>query len=107
MRHLEKRDNQHQIEFVDIHQANFAEQYPYVDKAQANRILQGRTADGSILYGLDVTHCAWSLAGRGWLTAPLRWPVIRWFADKIYLFFARHRYRISRLVTGQSRCDQD
>ncbi|MGX5913789.1 thiol-disulfide oxidoreductase DCC family protein [Aliidiomarina sp. Khilg15.8] len=107
MRHLEARDEQNQIAFVDIHQPGFSAQHPEVDKEQANRILQGRSADGTMLYGLDVTHRAWSLAGKGWLTAPLRWPLIRWFADKVYLFFARNRNGISRLLTGQSRCDRD
>jgi predicted DCC family thiol-disulfide oxidoreductase YuxK len=105
MRHLAARDHRGQLDFVDIHQPDFSAQYPDVDKTQANRILQGRSDDGTMLYGLDVTHRAWSLAGRGWLTAPLRWPGVRWFADRAYLFFARHRYRISRLITGQSRCD--
>jgi predicted DCC family thiol-disulfide oxidoreductase YuxK len=40
----------------------------------------------------------------------LRWPIISWFADRAYNFFARHRYTISYLLTGQKRgkqCDYD
>jgi len=31
--------------------------------------------------------------------------IIRWFADRAYLYFARNRYRISELLTGQARCE--
>lgn len=106
MRQLKRRSDAEQMKFEDIHQTGFSQRYPQVDKEAANRILQAQTAEGTFLYGLDVTHQAWKLAGRGWLIAPLRWPVIRFFADKAYLFFARHRYSISRLLTGRSRCEQ-
>ncbi|RUO25972.1 DUF393 domain-containing protein [Aliidiomarina minuta] len=106
MRQLKRRTHAKHMEFEDIHQADFSKRYPQVDKDAANNILHAQTADGTFLYGLDVTHQAWKLAGRGWLTAPLRWPLIRFFADKCYLFFARHRYKISRLLTGRSRCEQ-
>lgn len=106
MRQLKRRNDSGQIQFEDIHQAGFNQRYPQVDREAANKILHAQTADGTFIYGLDVTHQAWKLAGRGWLTAPLRWPVIRFFADSFYLFFARHRYKISRLLTGRSRCQQ-
>ncbi|RUO28776.1 DUF393 domain-containing protein [Aliidiomarina sedimenti] len=105
MRKLRKLDTQSQMAFEDIHADGFAARYPDIDKTAADSILHGKTDNAEMLYGLDVTHAAWSLVGRGWLTAPLRWPGIRWLADKAYLFFARNRYKISRLLTGQSRCD--
>ena len=56
--------------------------------------------------GLDATHAAWQAVGRGWLYAPLRWPVIRIVADMAYNLFARNRYTISYLLTGRRRtCD--
>ncbi|WP_194756458.1 thiol-disulfide oxidoreductase DCC family protein [Aliidiomarina indica] len=106
MKQLKRLDKEQQIAFEDILEDDFSERYPQVSVAKANTILHGMNAQGKMLYGLDVTHAAWSLAGRGWLTAPLRWPLIRWVADKIYLYFARNRYRISKLVTGQARCER-
>ncbi|MGB2287813.1 MAG: DCC1-like thiol-disulfide oxidoreductase family protein, partial [Porticoccaceae bacterium] len=53
----------------------------------------------------DVTYRAWVLVGKRKWVAVLRWPLIKGFADIGYLFFARNRYTISRLLTGQSRCD--
>ncbi|MFC6441523.1 thiol-disulfide oxidoreductase DCC family protein [Bowmanella sp. JS7-9] len=94
-----------QIAFVDIQTAHFASHFAHIDYQEANRILLGQRADGQILRGLDVTRYAWQLAGRGWLVAPLGWRWVRWLADPLYLWFARHRYRISGWLTGQQRCD--
>ena len=93
------------LTLVDIQQADMPVLYPQIDAAEAGRILLSLTADGRILRGLDSTHAAWSAVGKGHRTAFLRWPVIRWFADKIYLWFAANRYRVSYWLTGQARCD--
>lgn len=105
MRKLRQYDRHGVMQFEDIHSEGFERRYPDVDKEAANTILHAQDEHGRMLFGLDVTHAAWSIAGRGWLTAPLRWPLIRWFADKAYLYFARNRYKISKLLTGRSRCD--
>jgi len=67
-------------------------------------ILQGRLATGEYIEGLDVTHKAWSLVGKGYLTFMLRLPILRLFFDIVYRTFARHRYRISEIVTGKPVC---
>src|SRR5690606_32724333 len=105
MRHLKRLDAQHNIKLEDIQAEGFRERFPEVDPDRANAMLHGLDSNGQWLYGLDVTHAAWQAVGRGWMIAPLRWPIIRWFADKAYLFFARHRSRISKLLTGQERCE--
>lgn len=106
MRQLKAKDKQQKLQFENIWANNFAQRFPRIDIAEANRILHGQKSNGDIIYGLDVTHAAWSAVGRGWMTAALRWPVIKWFADKGYLFFARNRNGISKLITGNSRCLQ-
>lgn len=88
----------------DIHAEDFQERYPDIDPVAADRVLHARYEDGSMIYGLDVTHQAWQLVGKQRWLAVLRWPIIRWFADLGYRFFARHRYAISFLLTGQRRC---
>ena len=106
MRQLKAKDTQHKLQFENIWANDFANRFPRVDIAEANRILHGQKANGNMIYGLDVTHAAWSAVGRGWMTAALRWPVIKWLADKGYLFFARNRNGISKLITGNARCLQ-
>ena len=106
MRHLKRLDKEGRIQFENVNEPDFSQRYPQVEVAKANQYLHGQVSSGEMIYGLDVTHEAWSLVGKGWMIAPLRWPVIRWFADKTYLFFARNRNRISKLLTGKERCAQ-
>ena len=102
--HLIKRDKDNRIQFEDISLPDFPERYPDLNLDDLNARIHGQLEDGSMITGLDVTHKAWSLVGVAWLYAPLRWPVIRWFADHFYVFFAKHRYRISYWLTGKERC---
>ena len=101
--HLKRLDKRQRIAFEDIYAENFTDRYPDVDRTEASAILLG-DVHGQRICGLDVTHRAWSLVGRGWLTAPLRWPLIRPVADRVYLWFAPRRYRISGWLTGRQRC---
>lgn len=105
MKHLLKLDQHNKIDLVDINQADFQTKHPNINRAKADQILHGQLTDGSILLGLDVTHKAWSLVGKGKWTAILRWPLIRPIADFAYLQFARRRHFLSRLITGQERCE--
>ena len=105
MRYLMKRNVEGKLAFEDIMAEDFQARFPALDWQALYDRLHGMEADGSILVGLDVTHRAWSLIGKPWLYAATRWPVIRYFADKGYLFFAKHRGRISYWLTGEKPCD--
>ncbi len=106
MRQLKQRDHAQAIQLIDLHSEQFSDYADRIDAHAANQVLHGLTADNQLLLGLDVTHRAWSLVGRGWLTAPLRWPLLGWFADHAYRFFARHRSRIAYVMTGEKECQQ-
>ena len=105
MRHLYERNVQNKIAFEDIYAADFCERFPHINQEKADRILHGQMADGRIILGLDVTYQAWALVGKRRWVALLRWPIIKQVADATYLFFARYRNTISRLLTGKSRCE--
>ncbi|MDY6928864.1 MAG: DUF393 domain-containing protein [Pseudomonadota bacterium] len=106
MRHLKRLNEDNKLRFVDIMAADFAQRYPELDWQALNDRIHAMRVDGTMLIGLDVTYEAWRLVGKGWLYAPLRWPLIKPLADRFYLWFAKHRYRISYLLTGQKRCQQ-
>jgi len=91
--------------FEDIHAEDFLTRHPDIDPAAVDRVLHARYEDGRLVYGLDVTHQAWATVGRQRWLAISRWPIIRWFADLAYRLFARYRYSISFLLTGQRRCE--
>ena len=102
---LRKLDVNSRLRFEDIHAPDFPQRYPHIDPASANSVLHAEYDDGSMIFGLDVTHQAWATVNhKSWLVI-LRWPLIRWFADLGYRIFARHRYSISYLLTGTRRCD--
>ncbi|NTS75432.1 DUF393 domain-containing protein [Catenovulum sp. SM1970] len=106
MKKLTGFDKDNKLNLIDIQQANFNEQYPDIDKNQASAILHAIDQKGELLLGLDATYHAWRQVNRhAWLVI-LRWPVIRFFADKAYLFFAKNRYQISKLFTGKAYCQQ-
>jgi predicted DCC family thiol-disulfide oxidoreductase YuxK len=104
---LQKRDKENKIVFEDISLPDFPQRFPHMNIDELNARIHGQLSDGTMITGLDVTHKAWSLVGVKWLYAPLRWPVIRWFADKFYNFFAKHRHKISYWLTGKERCDSN
>lgn len=105
MTHLAVLDKGQKMKLVDIQQDGFSETYPSIDPKAAKNILHALDNDGKLLLGLDVTYLSWALVGKGFWIAPLRWPMIRWFADRAYLYFARNRYKISGWLTGQEKCE--
>lgn len=93
------------LAFADIYMPDFATQYPLIDVSAANLILHGQWQDGSMIYGLDVTVAAWQQVGKHQWLKVLRFPIIKPIADWAYLFFAKNRYSISKVILGQSRCN--
>ena len=104
METLRRHDKDERIALVDI-QTDAINDYPSIDVKEASRILHAIDQQGNLVLGLDATHQAWKLVGKGWLYAPLRWPGVRVIADWFYLRFANNRYLISKFFTGKSRCN--
>ena len=100
---LKQYDTEKQLVFEDIHAADFTQRFEYIDREKANAVLHGQLSNGEMIYGLDVTCMAWRTVGRHRWLIILRWPVIRWFADLAYRFFARYRNTISSLFIGRHR----
>ena len=93
------------LQFEGIHAPDFSIRFPHIDPESADRVLHAEYADGTLIYGLDVTHQIWRAVNqKRWLVI-LRWPLIRWFADIAYRIFARNRYSLSYLLTGVRRCE--
>jgi predicted DCC family thiol-disulfide oxidoreductase YuxK len=108
MKRLKELDLNDRIILADIFADDFSKKYATVNVEDANRILHGMRGTGELIYGLDVTVLAWTLVGKGKWVAPLRWPIIKQLADAAYIFFARHRQQISRMMTRSraiSKCD--
>ena len=107
MKQLRQLDHAGKLRLEDINRPDFKQRFPHIDPVAADRVLHGQWTNGTLIYGLDVTQQAWALVGRHQWLKLLRLPLVRWFADFGYLFFARYRRQISRLLTGSSRCDAE
>lgn len=101
---LQKYDQTEKLKLVDLQGEEFSSRYAYINSDDAMRILHAEQ-DGKLLKGLDVTAAAWKAVGKKPWVQLLRWPFIRWFADRAYVLFADNRYRLSWLLTGQARCN--
>ena len=110
MQKLKRYDDKDLIILVNLRQENFQTLFPYININKALEILHG-LYQGKILLGLDVTHRAWTLVGRGALVAPLQFPVIKQLAHGSYLLLAKYRHPIShflyqRFGIGVATCEQ-
>lgn len=103
MNKLKIYDKDNNLVFEDIQLPDFKLRFPELTWQDLNDRIHGQLDDGTLISGLDVTYLAWKHVGKGWVYAPLRWPVIRFFADAFYVLFARNRYTISYLLTGKKR----
>ncbi|WP_105169668.1 thiol-disulfide oxidoreductase DCC family protein [Pseudoalteromonas sp. T1lg23B] len=104
MKKLHRFDHHKQIILVDVHDENFATQYPHIDKCKALSVLHAEDDNGEVFFGLDATYQVWKLVGKHRWLKILRVRPIRWFADCCYWLFARNRMRLSRLLLP-SRCN--
>lgn len=109
MAHLKGKDDRGLIKLVNLHDANFNTQNPGIDFDQAMKMLHGHY-QGKLLLGLEVTHRAWTLVGKGFWVAPLNWPVIKPISHWLYCWVAKYRHPISTFLSrvfgvGQQPCD--
>ncbi|MCY7295336.1 DUF393 domain-containing protein [Alteromonas sp. a30] len=106
MKSLTRQDTRNALRLIDVQKEGALSDYPFISRDAALTVLHGIDANGHLVKGLDVTYLAWKAIGKGWMIAPLRWPIVRLVADWVYVKFATHRYRISALLTGKARCEQ-
>lgn len=60
--------------------------------------IHGVAPDGTMLRGIEVFRRAYAAVGHRWLLAWTAWPIARPIVDRLYMWFARHRVRISAIA---------
>jgi predicted DCC family thiol-disulfide oxidoreductase YuxK len=106
MKKLKKYDAQEKITTINLHDDDFSMRFPHIDKSSALTVLHAQDEQGNIWLGLDATYKAWRSVGKyPWLKL-IRIVPVRWLADFAYLFFAKHRMGISRLLMP-NRCSRN
>jgi len=99
MQRLARWDRHGRLAFVDSSAPDFlAEQHGFT-AAALDRELHGVCADGSVLRGLACIRRAYALTRFGWFWRVTALPGLKGGFDAFYLWFARHRYAISRYAT--------
>ena len=79
------------IELLDIHK--LPDNFDGPSEEKLLKVLHLKLPDGSWVRGLDANVIAWQHSKYGWLTKPLRWPVIKQISDWIYYRWAERRYQ--------------
>jgi predicted DCC family thiol-disulfide oxidoreductase YuxK len=93
---LRGRDRERRLIFVDIAQPQF-DPSPYgTQLPQLRSQIHAVRPDGRMLRGVSVLHLAYAAVGRGWMFAPVRWPLLKPMVDAAYRVLSRHRKLISR-----------
>ncbi len=94
---LKRLDKRNAFVLEDIAATDFDPARYGLTYTEVTGILHGILPDGRIVRKMDALRGAYRAAGIGWVMAPTAWPGLRWFFDRLYALFARHRVRLGRL----------
>lgn len=98
-RFLQRLDAQRgRLSIVDITAPDFDPAAYGTTMDEAMGQIHGVTAEGRLITGVEVFRRAYAAVGWGWLVAWTGWPLVRPLVDRFYVWFARHRIKISHAV---------
>ncbi|GAB2662597.1 thiol-disulfide oxidoreductase DCC family protein [Vibrio panuliri] len=92
--------------FVNVLDEQKMQTHQDINVEQTKRVLHVIDEQGKLRLGVDANVYLWELTGTKRYLTLLRLPIIRSIANLAYWLFARNRYRLSRVLTGQSKCKQ-
>lgn len=81
---------QERIELIDIHQLEDFSSFP--EKQTLLKRLHLKTAEGKWVTGIDANIRAWKHTPYSWLWFPLTFPIVHFFASKVYNQWALWRF---------------
>lgn len=96
IRNLQLRDGHGRLRFVDCSPADFISPVPGADRAALMLVIHGVDAGGQVLRAVDLFEAAYRAVGLPWISRLLIHPLIRPFADRVYPWLVRNRYRLPR-----------
>jgi len=92
-----------QLDLEDLSSPEFLPSRYGLDQETVEARIHGVLPDGTIVEGVEVFSRAYAAVGVGWVAALSEWRGIRWILDRLYLFFAKYRLRITGRAPKQ--CD--
>ena len=96
MSNLMLRNTEGHLRFVDVSAPDFSELPEGTTMEDLLELIHARTADGRVIKGVEVFRLAYQVVGLGWVSAAMRWPLLRPLAERGYPVLARNRHRIPR-----------
>nr|WP_086938612.1 DUF393 domain-containing protein [Thaumasiovibrio occultus] len=92
------------VRFINVLNTERMTHHPQINIERSQKELHVIDHQGQLRVAVDANVYLWELAEKKAYLKLLRLPLIRQLAALGYRLFARHRYTISRLLTGKSRC---
>ena len=92
---LKKKDTKNFINFVDISNNYFPENFKNISYEQAMDNLHGILGSGEIIVGVDVLAYSYELVGLGWIYFPTKLPILSNFIRFLYKYWARNRLKLT------------
>ena len=92
---LKKKDTKKLINFVDISNNYFPENFKNISYKQARDNLHGILGSGEILFGVDVLAYSYELVGLGWIYFPTKLPILSNFIRFLYKYWAKYRLKLT------------
>jgi len=99
---LRSLDKHARITFTDIAGAGFDPSKLGLSRSDLMRRIHGRTADGTVVEGVEVFRRLYAAVGFAPLVAVTRAPPIAWLLDRAYDWFADNRLRITGRCTHET-----
>ncbi|PHV12002.1 thiol-disulfide oxidoreductase DCC family protein [Chitinimonas sp. BJB300] len=98
MHRLARWDKHGCLAYIDMHGEGFDAADYGTTLAAMDAELHGLDAQGHLMVGIDAIAAAYTAVGLGWLVWPLKVELTKPLWGRTYRWFARNRYRVSRLM---------
>ena len=92
---LKTKDTKQFINFVDISNKYFPENFKNISYEQAMDNLHGILGSGEIIVGIDVLAYSYELVGLGWIYFPSKLPILSHFIRFLYKYWAKYRLKLT------------
>ena len=104
---LKKKDTKKLINFVDISNNYFPENFKNISYKQAMDNLHGILGSGEIIFGVDVLAYSYELVGLGWIYFPTKLPILSNLIRFLYKYWARYRLKLTGRDNLKNICNSN
>ena len=104
---LKKKDTKKLINFVDISNNYFPENFKNISYKQAMDNLHGILGSGEIIFGVDVLAYSYELVGLGWIYFPTKLPILSNFIRFLYKYWAKYRLKLTGRDNLEKICESN